>query len=148
MAATTDLAVRLSGVGKSFRLYQEQTGSLRNRLTGMGRTRFREFAALTDIDLEVPKGTMLGIIGSNGSGKSTLLRVIARVYRPTSGRVETQGRVSALLELGAGFHHELSGRENIRLNAAIMGIADGRVLTLLDDIVAMADIGGVHRQSG
>jgi len=141
MAATTDLAVRLSGVGKSFRLYQEQTGSLRNRLTGMGRTRFREFAALTDIDLEVPKGTMLGIIGSNGSGKSTLLRVIARVYRPTSGRVETQGRVSALLELGAGFHHELSGRENIRLNAAIMGIADGRVQTLLDDIVAMADIG-------
>jgi len=141
MAATTDLAVRLSGVGKSFRLYQEQTGSLRNRLTGLGRTRFREFAALTDIDLEVPKGTMLGIIGSNGSGKSTLLRVIARVYRPTSGRVETQGRVSALLELGAGFHHELSGRENIRLNAAIMGIADGRVQALLDDIVAMADIG-------
>jgi len=141
MEVMSDLAVRLTGVGKSFRLYQEQTGSLRNRLTGLGRTRYREFAALTDIDLEVPRGTMLGIIGPNGSGKSTLLRVIARVYRPTTGRVETQGQVSALLELGAGFHHELSGRENIRLNAAIMGIADDGVRALLDDIVAMADIG-------
>ena len=141
MVVSTDLAVRLSGVGKSFRLYQEQTGSLRARLTGIGRTRYREFVALSDIDLEVPRGTMLGIIGPNGSGKSTLLRVIARVYRPTTGRVETKGRISALLELGAGFHHELSGRENIRLTSAIMGISDDRVTELLGDIVAMADIG-------
>ena len=139
--SSADQAVLVEGVDKVFRLYREGAGSVRGLVSGFHRTRYREFYALQNIDLEIPRGSITGIIGPNGSGKSTLLRVMAGIYRPSRGRLVTNGRVSALLELGAGFHHELSGLENIKLNAAIMGLPRGQIDKVLDDIVDMAAIG-------
>lgn len=99
------------------------------------------FQALRGVDLEVRRGEVLGLVGRNGSGKSTLLRVICGIYEPDRGDVRTEGRISALLELGAGFREELSGMENIRLNGAIMGFSPKQVDELVDPIAEFADLG-------
>lgn len=101
----------------------------------------REFLAVDDVSFDVPFGTTFGLVGHNGSGKSTLLKLMAGVYRPTSGRIGVSGRVSALIELGAGFHGELTGRENIRLNGAILGLSKTEVEKSMDAIIDFADIG-------
>lgn len=134
-------AIVIEGLSKRFRLYRESNRSLRNALIGFQRARYTEFWALRDITLTVEPGEMFGVIGHNGSGKSTLLRAIAGIYGPTTGKVVTRGRVAALLELGAGFHPELSGRENVMLNGALLGIPKRKVQASMDDIVEMADIG-------
>lgn len=134
-------AIELSHVCKTFRLYKERGRSLKGVLTGFHRARPDEFRALDDVSFTVPKGSITSIIGHNGSGKSTMLRVLAGVYRPTSGQVVTRGRVTALLELGAGFHDELSGRENIYMNGSIMGMEREQIDAIADDVIAMADIG-------
>lgn len=103
--------------------------------------RFREFSALNDINLEVQQGEILGIIGRNGAGKSTLLKVISRVLIPTEGRVRIRGRVSPLLELGAGFHPELTGRENIFLNGTLLGHTRREVESRLPEIIEFAELG-------
>lgn len=100
-----------------------------------------QFWALRDASFQVPKGGSLGLIGQNGSGKSTALKVLAGIYRPTSGQVRVNGSVSALLEVGAGFHPELTGRENIRLNATILGFSSREINSMMDEIVDFADIG-------
>jgi ABC-type polysaccharide/polyol phosphate transport system ATPase subunit len=133
--------VRATDVSKVFRLYRERPLSMRSAFTGFHRARYEEFWAVRNVSLEVPRGQMLGIIGHNGSGKSTFLRLLAGVYRPTTGEVSVNGRVSALLELGAGFHPELSGRENIYMNGAILGLERGEVADLVEDIVAFSGIG-------
>ena len=135
------LAMRVSGVTKMFRLQPERPGSVLGALTGFHRRRYQEFWALREVDVDVPTGSMLGIIGHNGSGKSTLLRLMAGVYRPTTGQIAVRGRIAPLLELGSGFHNELSGIDNIYLNAAVHGLDRDYVATILDDIIAMADIG-------
>jgi ABC-type polysaccharide/polyol phosphate transport system ATPase subunit len=111
-------------------------------LLTLGRRQFHEpFWAVKDVDLEIEQGCCLGIIGENGSGKSTLLRVLAGVTRPTSGSVEVRGRISTLLELGAGFNPEFSGRENIYLNAAILGFTDAETRGRIPSIEKFAEIG-------
>ncbi len=134
-------AIELAGVSKSFRLYKERGRSLRGVLTGFHRARPEVFWALQDVSFTVPKGSITSIIGHNGSGKSTMLRVLAGVYRPTNGQVVTRGRVTALLELGAGFHDELSGRENIYMNGAIMGMEREDIDAIAGSVIDMADIG-------
>jgi ABC-type polysaccharide/polyol phosphate transport system ATPase subunit len=112
------VSVRYRAPEETFRTFKEYAIKLLK-----GNVRFREFMALNNIDLQVEQGEILGIIGRNGAGKSTLLKVISRVLIPTEGRVRIRGRVSPLLELGAGFHPELTGRENIFLNGTLLGHA-------------------------
>ncbi len=101
----------------------------------------KAFSALEDISFSVPAGTTLGLIGENGAGKSTLLKILAKTLSPTSGHVIIEGRVAALLELGAGFHQEFTGRQNIYLNASLMGMTDKEIISREEEIIAFADIG-------
>ena len=134
-------AIRAVGLSKSFRLGGERRTSLKERLARGRAPKNQTFWALKDASFSVPRGSSMGLIGQNGSGKSTALKVLAGIYRPTSGRVEVNGRVSALLEVGAGFHPELTGRENIRLNATILGFSGKQINSMMDQIIEFADIG-------
>jgi len=137
----TDRAVRVDGVSKKFTLHTEKRNSVKERLV-RGRARSDgDFWALRDISFEVPRGTTFGLIGHNGSGKSTLLKLLAGVHRQTSGSIITNGRISALLELGAGFHGELTGRENIYLNGSILGLSKRQIDQSMEKIIEFADIG-------
>lgn len=143
MTTVADLpSIRLEKVGVLFHLPAERIVSFKEyvlrRLSG--RIGHRELWALRDIDLEVRVGETLGVIGRNGAGKSTLLKVISRVLRPTSGRVVVRGRTAPLLELGAGFHFDLTGRENVFLNATLFGYSRDLVARNLGDIVAFAEL--------
>lgn len=104
-------------------------------------SRLEDFWALKGVNLEVQSGTMLGLIGRNGSGKSTLLKIMAGIQSPSAGTVQTRGRVAAMLELGAGFHEELSGMENIFLNGAILGLSKSEIMKLLPSILEFSDLG-------
>lgn len=134
-------AIAVDHVSKHFRLYKERAGSVKEAFTKRRGARYEEFWAVTDVSLEVPHGSMFGLVGHNGSGKSTLLKMMAAILQPTKGEIRTDGRISALLELGAGFHPELSGRENIYLNAAILGLRRKEVDGIFDDIVDFSGLG-------
>lgn len=136
----TDPAVVVDDVSKHFRLYHDRNQSLKAIVMRGGRARFEEFWALRDVSLEVPQGSTFGFIGTNGSGKSTLLKCIARILTPDAGSITTRGKVSALLELGAGFHPELSGRENVYLNGSILGLSKAELDRRFDDIVEFAGL--------
>jgi len=132
-------AIEVQGIGKQFRRYKERPTSLKARMTKF-RVRAEEFWALKDVEFDVSEGSTTGLIGPNGSGKSTLLRIIAGILRPTEGRVVTRGRIAALLELGAGFHPELTGRENVYLNASILGLTRAETDQKFDSIVDFAEL--------
>ena len=100
----------------------------------------RVFHALNDVSFEVPRGEILGIIGRNGAGKSTLLKILSRITDPTSGRVRLKGRVASLLEVGTGFHPELTGRENVFLNGAVLGMTKAEITRRFDEIVAFSGV--------
>lgn len=134
-------AICVEHVSKRFRLYGEKNQYLKATLLQGRRSKFEEFWAVDDVSFEVPFGSTFGIIGSNGSGKSTLLKCLAGILAPDKGRISVNGRMSALLELGAGFHPELSGRENIFLNGAILGMSKAEISHRLDDIVDFAGLG-------
>lgn len=134
-------AIRVSGLSKIFRIYDRPQDRLLQSLWKGGKPRHREFHALDNISLEVGRGETVGIIGLNGSGKSTLLQLIAGTLAPTSGEVFVNGKVSALLELGAGFNPEFTGRENIRMAAMIQGKGERENCQHYDRIAAFADIG-------
>lgn len=136
--STGDVVV--DGVWKTFRIYQQRSSTLKQAVLRRGREEFEEFWALRDVSFDVPAGTTLGLIGANGAGKSTMLKVLSRILVPDRGKVEMHGRVSALLELGAGFHPELSGRENVFLNGTILGMSQTELLRRFDDIVEFAGL--------
>jgi len=132
--------ITVEDVSKLYRLYHERNQSLKAALMRRARVRYEEFWALRDVSFEVPDGSTFALIGENGSGKSTMLKCIARILRPEKGRIETRGKISALLELGAGFHPELTGRENIFLNASILGLSKKQVTQRFDEIVGFAGL--------
>jgi len=135
-------AVSVRDVSKTFRVYHDRNQSLKATILKRGRARYEEFWALRDVSLEVPHGLTFGLLGRNGSGKSTLLKCIAGILTPNQGSIQTSGRVAAMLEVGSGFHPELSGRENIYLNAAILGMTKQEVDRKLESII---DFSGVER---
>ena len=145
----TDIAIKVDKLSKCYRIYDHPQDRLKEmlvprlqRLVGKKPTQYsREFWALNDLSLEVKKGEIIGIIGRNGSGKSTLLQMICGTLNPTSGLVTTQGRVAALLELGSGFNPEFTGRENVYLNASVLGLSYGETQDQFASIAAFADIG-------
>ncbi len=134
-------AIEIVGVSKRFKLNHERADSLKERVVQFRRPTHEDFWALRDIDLHVDQGETVGLLGHNGSGKSTLLKCVAGIFRPTSGSIRRRGRMAALLELGAGFHGDLTGRENIYMNGSILGLSKPEVDRIFDDIVAFAEIG-------
>lgn len=138
---SSEIAISLKGIGKTYRIFDSPGQRLLHLMFGMkGRTQ-REFHALQGIDCEVRKGETLGVIGRNGAGKSTLLQIICGTLTPSEGEVRINGRIAALLELGAGFSPEFSGRENVYLSAAIHGLGRADIEARMADILAFAEIG-------
>ena len=134
------VAVSAQAVSKRFRIYHERNQSIKQMVLRRRRGIYEEFWALKNVSLDIPKASSYGLIGENGSGKSTLLKCMARILVPDEGTVTTNGSISALLELGAGFHPELSGRENVFLNGAILGISSKELNRKFDEIVAFSGI--------
>jgi ABC-type polysaccharide/polyol phosphate transport system ATPase subunit len=133
-------AVTVEHLSKKFRIFRERNQTLKAALLRGRRARYEEFWALRDVSFEVQPGEFFGIIGGNGSGKSTLLKCLTRILVPDEGRCEVNGQVAAMLELGSGFHPELSGRENVFLNASILGIRKKDISKRFDDIVQFAGV--------
>ena len=133
--------VLVQNVSKLYRLYRHPSDRIRELIPFQSKKRHHDFWALRDISFSVEKGETLSIVGPNGCGKSTLLQIICGILQPTSGRVVTTGRVAALLELGAGFNPEFTGRENVFLNGEIMGLSRGEIARAMPSIAAFADIG-------
>ena len=133
-------AVVVDGLTEVFRLYHERPTGLKERLYRFRRAQYEHFEALCDVTFQIEHGETVGVIGHNGSGKSTLLKVLARILPPDEGHVEINGRVASLLELGAGMHRDLSGRENIYLNGAILGQKKADIDERFDDIVDFAGV--------
>lgn len=133
-------AIEIDHVSKTFKLNTDRALYLKDRLLRMGRSHHKLFTALHDIDLKIEQGETVGLLGHNGSGKSTLLKCIAGIHKPTTGEIRLRGRLASLLELGAGFHHDLTGRENVFINASFLGIPRRDIERTFDDIVAFAEL--------
>jgi lipopolysaccharide transport system ATP-binding protein len=150
----TDIAIRVSNLSKCYHIYDNPRDRLKQfiaprlqRLTWQQpKQYFREFWAVKDVSFEIKKGETVGIIGRNGSGKSTLLQMICGTLNPTHGSIETNGRIAALLELGSGFNPEFTGRENVYMNASVLGLSNKEIDERFDDIVAFAEIGDFIEQ--
>lgn len=142
MAAATERPpiVRVSHLSKRFRLFHERHQSLKQSLLNRRRANYEDFWALRELTFDVAEGETFGIVGHNGSGKSTLLKCLTGILQPDEGSVSVQGSISALLELGAGFHPELSGRENVFLNAAILGVSRRHIEERFDEIVEFSGL--------
>lgn len=137
---SSDFAIKVTGIGKNYHIYDKPHHRLMQMLRGEKKTYYRDFWALQDIAFEIKKGETVGIIGRNGSGKSTLLQMICGTLTPSTGTIEVNGRVAALLELGAGFNPEFSGRENVYMAASLYGLGVAEVDAKLPAIMAFADI--------
>ena len=142
----SDFAVRVEHLQKVYKLYQKPMDRLKESLGLTRRKLYQEHYALNDVSFQVRQGETVGIIGTNGSGKSTILKIITGVLNPTAGELEVNGRISALLELGAGFNGEYSGLENVYLNGTMMGFSRKEIDQKLDDILKFADIGDFIHQ--
>ncbi len=138
-----DSIITVENVSMRFRMDKNKTTSLKEWVVThlLGKQQYEEFSALRDVSFEVKRGEIVGIIGRNGAGKSTLLKVISGIFKPTSGKVVTAGRVAPMLELGSGFDIELSGHDNIFLNGAILGFSEEFLKSRYDEIVAFSELG-------
>lgn len=136
-----EIAIRITNLSKCYHIYDRPRDRLLQMLIRGRKQFYREFWALKDVSFEVKKGETVGIVGRNGSGKSTLLQLICGTLNPTSGSIQTSGRIAALLELGSGFNPEFTGRENVYMNAAILGLSKEETGSRYSDIAAFADIG-------
>jgi lipopolysaccharide transport system ATP-binding protein len=151
---SSDIAVRAKGVGKRYQLYDKPHHRLQQsvvprlqRLLGRPTAQYyRDFAALEDVSFEIRRGETVGIVGRNGSGKSTLLQIVCGILNPSSGTVDVNGRIAALLELGAGFNPDFTGSENVRMSCALLGLSAAETDARFDDIAAFADIGDFIHQ--
>lgn len=139
--SSDNVVLRIRNVSKRFEMYEKPVHRLFQTLCAGKKQFFKEFWALRDIDFEVRRGECVGIIGRNGAGKSTLLQIITGTLQPTSGSVEANGRIAALLELGSGFNPEFTGRENVYMNASILGLTKRQTDEKFDEIIRFADIG-------
>ena len=147
--SSEEIAIRVQNLSKCYQLYAQPQDRMKQSILPrfqrwFGRdpsNYYSEFQALHNVTFEVKRGETVGIIGRNGSGKSTLLQIICGTLAPTGGSVETQGRIAALLELGSGFNPEFTGRENVYMNGAILGLSREEIDSRFDDIAAFADIG-------
>lgn len=137
----SDTAIKIENINKCYHIYDKPRDRFMQMLAGGRRQYFREFWALKDVSFEIKKGETVGIIGRNGSGKSTLLQIICGTLNPTSGSIQTNGRIAALLELGSGFNPEYTGRENVFMNTAVLGLSREETESRYDEIAAFADIG-------
>jgi lipopolysaccharide transport system ATP-binding protein len=138
---TSPAAIEIRDVTKKFKLHSDRSTNLKELLTSRRkRTGSQDFWALRGVGFDIPKGSTFGLIGHNGSGKSTLLKLVAGIHRPTSGSITHNGRISAMLELGAGFHPELSGRENVYLNGAILGMTRRQITAAMDEIIEFSGL--------
>lgn len=146
---SSEVAIKVDGLSKCYQIYDTPKDRLKQfvlpglqRMTGQHPKKyFREFWALKDVSFEVKKGETVGIIGRNGGGKSTLLQMICGTLSPTAGNISVKGRIAALLELGSGFNPEFTGRENVYMNATVLGLSDSEIIARFDEIVSFADIG-------
>jgi ABC-type polysaccharide/polyol phosphate transport system ATPase subunit len=137
----TDSAVSVENVSKRFRMYHERNDSLKSMVMRGKKSVHEDFWALKDVSFEVPHGSTFGLIGKNGSGKSTLLKCLAKILWPEEGSITARGKQASLLEVGSGFHPELSGRENVFLNGSILGMSRKEVTRKFDEIVSFSGVG-------
>lgn len=143
---SSDIAIKVENLNKCYQIYDKPRDRLKQMLMRGHRQYYREFWALKNVSFEIKKGETVGIIGRNGSGKSTLLQMICGTLNPTSGSIQAHGRIAALLELGSGFNPEFTGRENVYMNASVLGLSKEEIDARFDEIVAFADIGDFIEQ--
>ncbi len=141
LLSSSEFIIQAQGLGKCYAMFEHPADRLKQLLFGRFRSYQREFWALRGVDLEIRTGEVVGLVGRNGAGKSTLLQLICGTLEPTEGQLTVRGRIAALLELGSGFNPDFSGRENVYLNAAILGLGRGEIDARMDDILSFADIG-------
>jgi len=136
-----EIVIEVQGVGKAYHMYERPSHRLWQALAGKRKSFYKDFWALRGVSFSIRRGQTVGIVGRNGSGKSTLLQMIAGTLNPTEGHISVKGRVAALLELGSGFNPEFTGRENVYLNATILGLRRDQIEQRMESILAFADIG-------
>ncbi len=136
----TDYAIRVKNVEKYFKVYMDKGNMLKERIIFANRNKYEKRQILNGISFDIPKGQAVGLIGRNGCGKSTTLKMLTKILKPNAGEVEVNGRVSSLIELGAGFHPDMTGRENIYINATIFGLDKEEIDTRLDDIIRFSEL--------
>ena len=136
-----EYAIEVIDVTKKFKIYYDKASTLKEHMLFWKRNKSEEFVALKDINVKIKKGETVGLVGVNGSGKSTLLKLMTKIIYPTTGKVITHGKLTSLLELGAGFHQDFTGRENIYFNAAIFGLTKEEIDKRLDDIIEFSELG-------
>ena len=136
-----DIAIQVNDVDKSFKVYYDKANTLKERILFWNRNRHEVREVLSDISLTIKKGETVALVGVNGSGKSTLLKLMTKIIYPNKGSIQTYGKLVSLLELGAGFHLDFSGRENIYFNASIFGLSKKEIDERLDDIIEFSELG-------
>lgn len=137
----TKYAIRVKNMSKSFKLYYDKPNTLKERLVFWNKTKKEIHTVLKNINIDIKKGETVALIGTNGSGKSTLLKLMTKIIYPTKGEVVTRGKLTSLLELGAGFHPDFTGRENIYFNASIFGLTKKEIESKINDIIEFSELG-------